>query len=121
MTPAIYSNLALRAVRYKRLLWLIVGVLTLAEFGLLIFGDGINEVFTYRILFGAGLLFVIIGWGLLLSIHWFGPSGKLSPGYIANISGASKWGIQVQSWIAAVFLTCWFISIIALLRSIVQA
>ena len=121
MTPTSYSNLALRAVKYKRFLWLIVGVLTIAEFGFLIFGDGINEVFTHRILFGAGLLFVVIGWGLLLSIHWFGPSSNLSPGHIDNISGASKWGIKVQSWIAAVFLTCWFISIIALLRSIVKA
>ena len=121
MTPSIYSNLALKAVKYKKLMWLIVGVLTFAELGLLIFGDEIDEVFTHRILFGAGLLFVTIVWGLLLSIHWFGPAGNLSPDYIASISGASKWGIQVQSWTAAIFLTCWFISIIALLRSIVKA
>ena len=54
MTPAIYSNIALRAVKYKRRLWLTVGVLTFAQFGLLIFGGGISEVLTHRILFGTG-------------------------------------------------------------------
>ncbi|MDH5612899.1 MAG: hypothetical protein OEY66_10640 [Gammaproteobacteria bacterium] len=115
MTPTIYSAMGRRFSRNKKNLWLIV-VLALLVIAITAFAySKLNIVVPYQIPFGISAIFLLSAWGILISVYWFSPDGKMSPEKIEEYTGIKRAFNQFISWNGAILLSIWFASIISVL------
>lgn len=115
MSPNIYSSIGNKYDSKKLNLWLVTFVSFLIVITTTIFSERINEVLPYQVPFGIALLVLIVAWGILLTVYWYGPDGKFEPRKIATFEGVKRKFGSLMSWYGSIFLTIWFLSGITIL------
>ncbi|ODC02006.1 hypothetical protein A3197_21635 [Candidatus Thiodiazotropha endoloripes] len=115
MSPKIYSSLGKKCNPKKLNLWLITIVCVLIVRTTTIFAEKINIIIPYQVPFGIALLTLIMAWGILLAVYWYGPEGKLEPMKISSYEGVKRIFGGFMSWYGSIFLTLWFLSGITVL------
>lgn len=115
MSPKFYSSLGNKFHSKKLNLWLITIASFLVIASTIIFAGKINILIPYQVPFGIALLALIIAWGILLAVYWYGPEGKLTPNKISAYEGVKQIFGGFMSWYGSIFLTLWFISGITIL------
>ncbi|MCU7870551.1 MAG: hypothetical protein KZQ98_18805 [Candidatus Thiodiazotropha sp. (ex Lucinoma borealis)] len=115
MSPNIYSSLGNRYDSKKINLWLISFASFLVVATTIIFSERINEVIPYQVPLGIALVVLIVAWGILLTVYWYGPDGKLEPRKIARYEGVKRAFGDFMSWYGSIFLTLWFLSGVTIL------
>ena len=109
MTPSIYSIIGRRYIAKKRWFWFAASLAFLLVMFSVIAASKINTFIPHQVPFGIGALLLTITWGMLMSIYWFGPGGKMAPEKIKNENNTKKLARQFVSWYGAVFLSVWFV------------
>lgn len=115
MSSKIYSSLCNKYNSKKLNLWLVTFVFFLVVTGTTIFSEKINIIIPFHVPFGITLLVLILAWGILLAVYWYGPEGKLEPRKIAEHEGVKRIYGGFMSWYGSIFLTLWFLSGITIL------
>ena len=114
MTPTIYSAIGRRFSQKKKNLWLTVALSLLAIIITAFAYSKLNIIIPYQIPFGILAMLLLSAWGILLSVYWFAPDGKMSPERIETYSGIKKKFNQCISLYGAIVLSIWFASIISM-------
>ena len=115
MSPMLYSSLGNKYNSKRLNLWLVTFTSLLAVAGTTVFSEKINKIIPFQVPLGIALLILILAWGILLAIYWFGPEGRLEPRKIASHEGVNRKLGSFMSWYSSIFLTLWFLSGITVL------
>ncbi|PUB87296.1 MAG: hypothetical protein DBP02_01490 [gamma proteobacterium symbiont of Ctena orbiculata] len=115
MSPNVYSSLGNKYNSKKLNLWLVALVAFLVVTGTAVFSEKINTIIPFQVPFGIALIILILAWGILLAVYWYGPEGKLEPRKIASYEGVKRKLGGFMSWYGSIFLTLWFLSGITIL------
>ncbi len=115
MSPKVYSSLGKKYNSKKLNLWLVTFVSILVVTGTAVFSEKINTIIPFQVPLGIALLILILAWGILLAVYWYGPEGKLEPRKIASHEGVKRKLGGFMSWYGSMFLTLWFLSGITIL------
>jgi hypothetical protein len=110
MSPKLYSSLGKKYNTKKHNLWLIIFVYFIVITGTTVFSETINTILPFQVPLGIALLILILTWGVLLAVYWYGPEGKLEPRKIASHEGVKRKLGCFMSWYGSIFLTLWFLS-----------
>ncbi len=115
MTPSIYASVGRRYMSKKIVLWAMATLALFVVFISVIGASKIDTIIPHQLLFGMGALLSIITWGMLLTVYWYAPDGKMAPEKVKDERGIKKVTHQFISWVGAIFLSFWFISGISVL------
>ncbi|MCU7843407.1 MAG: hypothetical protein KZQ93_06170 [Candidatus Thiodiazotropha sp. (ex Monitilora ramsayi)] len=115
MSPKFYSSLGNKYNSKKFILWLVTFVSLFVVTGTTVFSEKINTIIPFQVPFGIALLILILAWGILLAVYWYGPEGRLEPRKIASHEGVKRKFVGFMSWYGSLFLTLWFLSGITIL------
>jgi hypothetical protein len=110
LSPKLYSSLGKKYNSKKHNLWLIILVSFIVITGTTVFSETINTILPFQVPLGIALLILILTWGVLLAVYWYGPEGKLEPRKIASNEGVKRKLGCFMSWYGSIFLTLWFLS-----------